>query len=98
VIPGAFVNTTSTQDKKREALAAHKSQQNWLDVSQGLNCYLLTMEDSSLELGRRSGRFKHAEGWRRHLHVGFGKPDTDPLREVLGCNCLINDDYEEGLG
>ncbi len=97
VIPGAYVNTTSVQKAKREALAAHKSQQNWLDVSQGLNSYLLAMEDAALELGRMSGRFKHAEGWRRHLHVGFCKPDTDPLREALGRNFLVNKKYEEDL-
>ena len=78
--------TTPVQAQKREALAAHKSQQNWLDVSQGLNSYLLAMEDASLELGRMSGKFKHAEGWQRHLHVGFCKPETDPLREILGRN------------
>ena len=98
VIPGSFVNTTSVQPKKREALAAHKSQQNWLDVSQGMNSYLLAMEDSSLELGRMGGKFKHAEGWRRHLHVGFCKPDSDPLRDALGRNCLINKTYEDSLG
>jgi N-acetylglucosamine malate deacetylase 1 len=97
VVPGVFVNTTSVQTKKREALAAHKSQQNWLDVSQGLNSYLLAMEDASLELGQISGKFKHAEGWRRHLHVGFCKPDSDPLRDALGRNCLINKAYEESL-
>src|SRR5882762_3797292 len=86
VIPGAFVNTTSVHRTRREALAAHKSQQGWLDVSQGLNSYLLAMEDMSLELGRMSKRFKHAEGWRRHLHFGFCGADTDPLAKALGKN------------
>jgi len=34
LIPGAFVNTTSVQARKREALAAHASQKAWLDASQ----------------------------------------------------------------
>jgi LmbE family N-acetylglucosaminyl deacetylase len=97
VIPGAFVNTTSVHQTKRDALAAHKSQQGWLDVSQGLNSYLLAMEDKSLALGRMSGRFKHAEGWRRHLHFGFCQAESDPLSKALGRNCLINQRYERDL-
>src|SRR5882672_5996352 len=97
VIPGAFVNTTSVHRTRREALAAHKSQQGWLDVSQGLNSYLLAMEDMSLELGRMSKRFKHAEGWRRHLHFGFCAADTDPLAKALGKSYLINKAYERSL-
>ena len=34
VMAGAFVNTTSVHQQKLEALKAHQSQQNWLDVSQ----------------------------------------------------------------
>ena len=97
VLPGAFVNTTSVHNTKRDALAAHKSQQQWLDASQGINSYLLAMEDMSLELGRMSKRFKHAEGWRRHLHFGFCPPEADPLSEALSRNCLVNKAYEESL-
>jgi LmbE family N-acetylglucosaminyl deacetylase len=97
VIPGAFVNTAAVHKTKRSALAAHKSQQSWLDKSQGLNCYLLTMEDMSLEVGRMSKRFKLAEGWRRHLHIGFCRAEADPLREALGRNYLVNEPYEEQL-
>ena len=97
IIPGAFVNTASVHKTKHAALAAHKSQQKWLDVSQGLNCYLLAMEDMSLAMGRMSKKFKHAEGWRRHLHFGFSATDADPLREALGKNYLVNKAYERGL-
>jgi hypothetical protein len=55
------------------------------------------MEDMSIELGRMSKRFQHAEGWRRHLHFGFCGPDTDPLARALGRNCLINRAYERKL-
>jgi LmbE family N-acetylglucosaminyl deacetylase len=97
VIPEGFVNCTSVHKTKREALAAHKSQQKWLDASQGLNCYLLAMEDMALEVGRMSRRFKLAEGWRRHLHLGFCGPGADPLREALGTNYLSNKVYEKSL-
>jgi len=98
LVPGAFVNTTSVQQTKREALAAHKSQQGWLDVSQGINSFLLAMENMCLEVGRLSKRFKCAEGWRRHLHLGFCAAEADPLREALGRNYLVNHAYERGLG
>jgi len=97
VTPGAFVNTTSVHKTKHEALAAHKSQQSWLDRSQGLNSYLLAMEDISLEVGRMSKRFKHAEGWRRHLHYGFCSAESDPLRQALGSKHLLNKKYEREL-
>jgi len=96
VIPGGFVNTTSVQFKKKEALAAHESQKNWLDVSQGLNSYLQAMEEMSLAVGKMSAHFQHAEGWRRHLHLGFSERAIDPLQD-LDRNYLINSAYEEEL-
>jgi len=80
-----------------KALSAHKSQQNWLDVSQGLNSFLLALEDLSLAVGHLSKRFKHAEGWRRHLHFGYASRETDPLAEALGRNHLVNQAYERSL-
>jgi LmbE family N-acetylglucosaminyl deacetylase len=96
ITPGAFVNTVSVQQTKMEALKAHKSQQNWLDVSQKMNSYLQTMEDASLKVGAMSKKFTHAEGWRRHLHAGFCASDDDPLKE-LGKDYLINQAYEKEL-
>jgi N-acetylglucosamine malate deacetylase 1 len=55
------------------------------------------MDGFARELGRMSGRFRYAEGWRRHLHYGFGAPEADPLREVLGPRCRLNRRYEAGL-
>jgi len=96
VMAGAFVNTAAVQAAKMEALKAHQSQQHWLDASQKMNSYLQTMEDISLEVGRMSQQFLHAEGWRRHLHYGFCSPEADPLQD-LGKDYLINDDYERML-
>jgi LmbE family N-acetylglucosaminyl deacetylase len=86
ISPEAFVNTESVHALKREALAAHQSQREWLDASQGLNSYLQTMDEFSLAVGRMSRHFTHAEGWRRHLHLGFSAADTDPLHQLLGKN------------
>ena len=96
IIPSAFVNTASVHATKMVALTAHRSQQNWLDASQKLNSYLQTCEDISLSAGKMSKKFKHAEGWRRHLHFGFCDKTADPLKE-LGKNYLLNRSYEEAL-
>jgi len=96
IVPGIFVNTTSVQGKKLEALKAHKSQQDWLDVSQKMNSYLQIMEDVALTVGEMSKVFKYAEGWQRHLHVGFCGVNDDPLKD-LGNDYLINKAYEEKL-
>jgi len=97
IFPGAYVNTTRVHSVKREALAAHKSQKDWLDKSQGMDSYLVTMDETSLEVGRMSGQFLHAEGWRRHLHLGFSAKDIDPLAEALGADYLLNQAYEDAL-
>ncbi len=97
VIPGAFVNTTGVQALKQTALAQHRSQQAWLDTSQGLNEYLRTMDRFARTLGRLSRRFRFAEGWRRHLHYGFCSSEADPLRDALGPDYLVNRPYEAGL-
>jgi LmbE family N-acetylglucosaminyl deacetylase len=90
IVPSAFVNTTSVQPLKRAALAAHRSQKEWLDASQGLGSYLQTMDDLSLTVGKMSRVFKHAEGWCRHLHLGFSAADADPLQDALGENYRVN--------
>lgn len=87
----SFVDTTVVHAKKREALAAHKSQKEWLDHSQGMNSYLKTMDEMSASVGKMSGKFTHAEGWRRHLHVGFSAKDEDPLVSLLGESYIVRE-------
>jgi len=93
VWPELFVDTGSVHGTKRAALAAHESQKSWLDASQGMDSYLRIMDQLSLEVGRISKRFKHAEGWRRHLHLGFCSADADPMRTDMGAHCLVNRKY-----
>lgn len=88
VHPDFYVDVTTTLDKKRAALAEHKSQKVWLDKTQGLDSYLTTMEDMARTVGTQSGRFPCAEGWRRHLHLGYCAPDADPIRDALGDRVL----------
>jgi LmbE family N-acetylglucosaminyl deacetylase len=98
IVPGAFVATTAVHDRKRAALAAHESQKAWLDATQGMDSYLATMDEFSKVVGSLSGRFEHAEGWRRHSHLGFCEEHADPLRDALGGEYLVNRRYEELLG
>jgi LmbE family N-acetylglucosaminyl deacetylase len=97
VVPEAYVNTTPVHQVKLAALAAHRTQQDWLEVSQGMNSYLRTMDDQSLALGRMSARFVHAEAWRRHSHLGFARQEADPLRDALGKDYRLNPRYAATL-
>jgi LmbE family N-acetylglucosaminyl deacetylase len=93
IVPEAFVNTTGVHAIKREALACHQSQREWLDASQGMDSYLKAMDHMSRAVGRMSRRFKHAEGWRRHSHLGFATEASDPLRQALGRCFRVNRGY-----
>ena len=97
ITPGAFVDTESVHEQKLAALACHESQHGWLQASQGMNSYLRNMEAMSLEVGRMSRRFRLAEGWRRHSHLGFCPENADPLREALGAKYIVNRAYERAL-
>ena len=92
VVPDFLIDTGSVHETKRKALAAHASQKEWLDRTQGMDSYLQTMDELSLEVGKFSGRTMQAEGWRRHSHMGFSaQPDFDPLQDALG-------DFRHSLG
>ena len=87
--PDLVVDTTDLIDLKKKMLSKHVSQKVWLDESQGLNSYLDTMAALDEELGRMSCLFKYAEGWRRHLHLGFCGEKDDPLRDALKERVLV---------
>jgi LmbE family N-acetylglucosaminyl deacetylase len=97
VVPDLFVDTTAVHATKRAALACHRSQKEWLDRSQGMDSYLLAMDEMSRAVGKLSRRFEHAEGWRRHSHLGFGPQEADPLGEALPKQYLVNTRYERAL-
>ncbi|QDT04464.1 4-oxalmesaconate hydratase [Rubripirellula lacrimiformis] len=83
VIPHLFVDVTTVMEQKIESLACHVSQKQWLDESQGMDSYLETGRQVGREVGKMSGRFEYAEGWRRREHWGFCDADDDPLTEAL---------------
>jgi len=87
--PDIVVDTTDLIELKKKMLAKHASQKEWLDESQGVNSYLDNMAALDAEVGRMSSIFKYAEGWRRHLHLGFCGPEDDPLRAALQERVLV---------
>jgi N-acetylglucosamine malate deacetylase 1 len=95
--PGAYVDVTSVRQEKEAALAAHRSQHDWLAASQKMSGPLREMEGFAKEVGRMSGRFERAEGWRRRLHYGFCEADADPMAVVLGRRYWVDRRYEAAL-
>jgi N-acetylglucosamine malate deacetylase 1 len=89
VEPTIVVDTTDLIDRKQKMLAKHVSQKQWLDESQGVNSYLDKLAALDAEVGRMSAIFKYAEGWRKHLHLGFCGPDDDPLTAALKGRALV---------
>lgn len=93
VIPDFLVDTTQVHAQKRAALAAHRSQKEWLDASQGMDSYLIVCDEMSAQVAclaqsaPASATLHHAEGWRRHSHLGFSQIDQDPLSKLLGRHC-----------
>ena len=95
--PGQYVDIGGVLATKREMLSQHHTQKDWLDVSQGMDSYLLEMENMSNQVGAMSNHFQYVEGWRRHSHLGFAPPESDPLQQLLGAACWIDPAYEQSL-
>lgn len=98
ILPEIFVDISPVLLQKCEMLAAHKTQKEWLDASQGMDSYLNQMKEMSRQVGRMSARFQFAEGWRRHNPLGFGPSEYDPLSEILRDACFKDSEYEKSLG
>ena len=90
VIPEILVDVTSTIDDKKEMLACHRTQKEWLDSSQGMDSYLIDMTNICEHFGKMTDDFKYAEGWILHSHVGFCDKQDDPLSAALGKNIYKN--------
>ena len=83
VVPEITVDVGGVMAAKREMLAQHRSQKEWLDATQGMDSYIESMADAAREVGGRYGGCEYAEGWRRHSHMGYGPPEFAPLQELL---------------
>jgi len=84
IYPKLSVGIDAVIDRKLAMLTCHESQQKWLQSTQKMNSYCQTMLDLGLEVATLAkSRFKYAEGWQQHLHLGFGPKEFDPLTELL---------------
>lgn len=80
VKPDFCVNVHSTFSMKREMLAAHASQRNWLMKQHGMDDYLKTMEEWTRQRGASCGTAL-AEGFRQYKVHPY--PGTALLQELL---------------
>ena len=83
VVPEFVVDIGDVMAAKREMLAQHRSQKEWLDATQGMDSYLESMAEAAREVGVRYGGCAYAEGWRRHNPMGYCAPDFAPLQKLL---------------
>lgn len=83
VEPEFVVDIGDVMPLKREMLAQHASQKEWLDATQGMDSYLDSMADVARQVGARYGSCAYAEGWRRHHHMGCCAPDYAPFETLL---------------
>jgi len=79
--PDFVVDVAATFRIKREMLACHASQREWLRHHHGEDDYLNTMERWTRERGRRAG-LVYGEGFRQYC--GHPYPATPLLQELLG--------------
>ncbi len=79
IYPQMYIDISSVIKEKKEMLAFHRSQKEWLDKTQGMDSFILEMERMCREVGEMSGCFEFAEGWRKRTHTGFCSKSADPL-------------------
>lgn len=80
VRPDFGVDVTATFTRKRDMLAAHASQRNWLLKQHGMDDYLLTMEAWTKQRGAGYG-VEFAEGFSHYKVHPY--PTTPLLEELL---------------
>ena len=86
ILPNLVVDIESEMKLKEKMLAAHESQKEWLDVTQGQDSYLETMWELGKDVVKVAGvqGIEYGEGWRQHSWVGYSAKPKDVLSEVLG--------------
>jgi hypothetical protein len=80
VRPDLIVDVAGTFERKREMLAEHASQREWLRAHHGVDEYLLAMERWTRERGALAG-VSHGEGFRQYR--GHPYPESPLLQELL---------------
>lgn len=94
VVPEFLVNTADTISIQKDMLRCHRTQKEWLDVTQGPDVYLKGIDERAEMCAKFSGKFTAAEGWIQHNHMGFAaSADFNPLADALKENCVRNPSY-----
>ncbi len=83
ITPSLFIDIGDQMERKQKMLSFHKSQQHWLDASQGMNEYVSNMVSMARDVGTMSGSYEYAEGWRLHNYLGYSRVEIDPLRDLF---------------
>lgn len=86
--PDFVVDVKAALETKRQMLAAHASQREWLKFQHGIDDYLETMERWTRERGSIVGA-DFGEGFRRY--AGHPYPQTPLLEELLGSKVIIHE-------
>ncbi len=79
--PHMVVDITTKIDLKRDMLACHASQRDWLRAQHGVDQYLIEMEEWAKKLGTDHGIF-FAEGFCQHRGHAF--PRENVIAKALG--------------
>lgn len=79
-VPDFYVNIGTAFETKKQMLACHESQRNWLRKQHGIDDYIVQMEKWSRAVGARAG-VEFAEGFRRYR--GHPYPQTPLLEELF---------------
>jgi LmbE family N-acetylglucosaminyl deacetylase len=79
--PGFCIDITDVFDTKRETMACHASQREWLLKHHGIDHYLDAQRDWAAKRGQASG-VTYAEGFRQHR--GHSYPQDNLLGQILG--------------
>lgn len=77
---GFYVDTTAVFEIKKQMLACHESQRNWLLKQHGIDEYLEAQRRWSQSRGEEAG-YEHAEAFRQHL--GHPYPHDNLLLELI---------------
>lgn len=86
VRPGFVVDVSSRLHLKRDMLACHASQRDWLRDQHGIDQYLIAMEEWGRTCGAFVG-FEQGEGFTQHLGHAF--PRENVIATVLGSQVRV---------
>jgi LmbE family N-acetylglucosaminyl deacetylase len=87
--PQFYIDITATIEQKRELLALHRSQREWLRAHHGIDQYLEQMTAWATKYGKECG-VPYAEGFRQHL--GHGYQGKGVLQETLKSHVRLKEE------